>query len=158
MNPSTVLVTTAGRDRPGVTAALFAALAAHDVEVLDVEQVVIHGRLIAGILLVAHGDPTSLRHSIGQTAAALGMEHEVVLVEAGRPAEPTGDPALLQVVLLGRQLRPGAIALVCQRIADVGGNIITVNQLSVPPVASLELTVDGDHDALREALALAAPA
>src|SRR4051812_21120972 len=105
MNPSTVLITTSGRDRPGVTAALFAALAAHDVEVLDVEQVVIHGRLIAGVLLVTHGDPAPLRHSIGQTAAALGMEHEVVLVEAGRPADPAADPALLQVIVLGRSLR-----------------------------------------------------
>jgi phosphoserine phosphatase len=157
MNPTTVLVTTSGRDRPGVTAALFAALAAHDVEVLDVEQVVIRGRLIAGILLAAHGDPASLRRSIGQTAAALGMEHEVVLVEDGQPAEPTVDPAaLLQVIVLGRFLRPGAVAAVCQRIADAGGNIRTVSQISHNPVASLELTVDGAHGTLREALAMAA--
>jgi phosphoserine phosphatase len=151
MNPSTVLITTSGRDRPGVTAALFAALAAHDVEVLDVEQVVIHGRLIAGVLLVTHGDPAPLRHSIGQTAAALGMEHEVVLVEAGRPADPAADPALLQVIVLGRSLRPGAIAVVCQRIADAGGNIVTVTQLSRAPMASLELTVEGNDPAIRTA-------
>jgi phosphoserine phosphatase len=157
MNPTTVLVTTSGRDRPGVTAALFAALAAHDVEVLDVEQVVIRGRLIAGILLAVHGDPASLRHSIGQTASALGMEHEVVLVENGRPAESVADPAaLLQVIVLGRVLRPGAVAAVCQRIADAGGNILTVSQVSLDRVASLELTVHGDHDALRETLAMAA--
>ena len=41
MKPIPVLVTVSGRDRPGVTAALFSALAAHDVEVDDVEQVVI---------------------------------------------------------------------------------------------------------------------
>ena len=157
MNPTTVLVTTSGRDRPGVTAALFAALAAHDVEVLDVEQVVIRGRLIAGILLAVHGDPASLRRSVGQTATALGMEHEVVLVDDGRPAEPVADPAaLLQVIVLGRLLRPGAIAAVCQRIADAGGNIVSVSQVSQEPVAGLELTVDGDHDALREAMAVAA--
>jgi phosphoserine phosphatase len=156
MNPTTVLVTTSGRDRPGVTAALFAALAAHDVEVLDVEQVVIRGRLIAGILLAVHGDPASLRRSIGQTATALGMEHEVVLLDS-RSAEPVTDPAaLLQVIVLGRLLRPGAVAAVCQRIADAGGNILTVSQVSQGPVASLELAVDGEHDALREALAMAA--
>ena len=157
MNPSTVLVTTTGRDRPGVTAALFAALAAHDVEVLDVEQVTIRGRLIAGVLLVLHGDPASLRHSIGQTASALGMEHEVVLVEDSSPADPVGDSSLLHVTVLGRLLRPGAIAAVCQRIADAGGNIHTVTQLSRVPVASLELTVSGDPS-VREALAMAAMA
>jgi phosphoserine phosphatase len=158
MNPSTVLVTTSGRDRPGVTAALFAALAAHDVEVLDVEQVTIRGRLIAGVLLVLHGDPGPLRRSIGQTAAALGMEHEVVLVEDGRPAEPALDPPLLQVIVLGRMLRPGAIGAVCQRIVDAGGSIVTVTQLSRTPIASLELTVSGDDLAIREGLAMAAMA
>lgn len=158
MNPSTVLVTTSGRDRPGVTAALFAALAAHDVEVLDVEQLTIRGRLIAGVLLVLHGDPGSLRHSIGQTSAALGMEHEVVLVEDGRPADPVTDPSLLHVIVLGRMLRPGAIAAVCQRIADAGGSIVTVTQLSRSPIASLELTVSGDDPTIRQGLALAAMA
>jgi phosphoserine phosphatase len=158
MNPSTVLVTTSGRDRPGVTAALFAALAAHDVEVLDVEQVTIRGRLIAGVLLVLHGDPAPLRHSIGQTASALGMEHEVVLVEDSPGANPVSELGLLHVIVLGRLLRPGAIAAVCQRIADAGGSILTVTQLSRSPVASLELTVSGDHPAVREALALAAMA
>ena len=158
MNPCTLLVTTSGRDRPGVTAALFAALAAHDVEVLDVEQVVIRGRLIAGLLLVLHGDPGLLRRSIGQTASALGMEHEVVLVEEGRPADPPEDPSLLHVIVLGRLLRPGAIGAVCQRVADAGGNINTVTLLSRVPVASLELTVSGPGPAVREALAMAAMA
>ena len=99
---------------------MFAALAAHDVEVLDVEQVTIRGRLIAGVLLVLHGDPAPLRRSIGQTASALGMEHEVVLVENAPPGSPMTEPELLHVIVLGRLLRPGAIAAVCQRIADAG--------------------------------------
>jgi len=158
MNPSTILVTTSGRDRPGVTAALFAALAAHDVDVLDVEQVTIRGRLIAGVLLVLHGDPASLRRSVGQAASALGVEHEVVLVSDSPAAAPVGESSLLHVIVLGRQLRPGAIAAVCQRIADAGGSIGTITQLSRTPIASLELTVAGENPAIREALAMAAMA
>ena len=48
---TTVLVTLTGRDRPGVTSRLFASLAAHDLTVLDVEQVVIRGHLVLGVLL-----------------------------------------------------------------------------------------------------------
>ena len=44
MIPTSVLATLTGRDRPGVTAAFFAALAAHDVDIRDVEQV---GKLFA---------------------------------------------------------------------------------------------------------------
>src|SRR5690625_1473566 len=78
MNPTTVLTTLSGHDRPGVTAAFFAALAAHDVEIRDVEQVVISERLILAVLFDLHGELTALRTSIGQTADALGMECEVV--------------------------------------------------------------------------------
>jgi phosphoserine phosphatase len=56
MNPINVLVTVSGRDRPGVTAALFSSFAAHDVDVLDVEQVVIRDRLILGVDLELRGD------------------------------------------------------------------------------------------------------
>ena len=41
MQAKSVLATMTGRDRPGVTAALLAALAAHDVDVRDIEQVVV---------------------------------------------------------------------------------------------------------------------
>jgi phosphoserine phosphatase len=52
--PQAVL-TVSGVDRPGVTARLFAALAdpadgAPAVEVLDVEQVVVHGHLVLGVV------------------------------------------------------------------------------------------------------------
>jgi phosphoserine phosphatase len=158
MHPISVLVTVSGRDRPGVTAALFSSLAAHDVDVIDVEQVVIRDRLILGVVLDLRGDPASLRRSIGITCSALGMEHEVVVVD-GTPGDGivqrTGGK--LHVIVLGHPLRPGAIADVTQRIADVGGNIESVTQLSVYPVASLDMIVGGADEArLRGALARAA--
>ena len=42
----TVLITVTGKDKPGVTSVLFAALTRHGVDILDVEQVVIRGRLV----------------------------------------------------------------------------------------------------------------
>src|SRR5215475_1770872 len=53
----TLLITLTGRDRPGVTSRLFTALSAHDMTVLDVEQVVIRGRLVLGVLLASGGSP-----------------------------------------------------------------------------------------------------
>src|SRR5438067_12802715 len=90
MNPIAVLATVSGRDRPGVTAWFFAALAAHDVDVRDVEQVVIQDRLILAVLVDLRGDPAALRHSITHAADALGMECEVVLASPEAGAEP--DP------------------------------------------------------------------
>ena len=46
-----VLITVTGLDRPGVTSVLFAVLSRHGVDLLDVEQVVIRGRLTLGVLV-----------------------------------------------------------------------------------------------------------
>ena len=56
MQPQSVLITVTGSDRPGVTSALFAGLAAHDVEVIDVEQVVIRSNLMLSVLLTLRGE------------------------------------------------------------------------------------------------------
>ena len=48
---ATLLITLTGPDRPGVTSTLFGALAPYDVVVLDMEQVVVRGTLVLGVLL-----------------------------------------------------------------------------------------------------------
>lgn len=156
MHPTFVLATITGRDRPGVTAAFFAALAAHDVDVRDVEQVVIRERLILAVLLELRGDPASLRSSVTQTAQALGMESEVVITDDARGARAT-DVARSHVIVIGHPLRPGALSHIAQRIADRGDNIESVAQLSGEPAPSVELIVrTTDQSELRSSLVQAA--
>ncbi len=52
-----MLITVTGHDQPGVTSALFEVLSRHKVELLNVEQVVIRGRLTLGVLVA--GPPRS---------------------------------------------------------------------------------------------------
>ena len=157
MEPTSVLATISGRDRPGVTAAFFAALAAHDVDVRDVEQVVIRDRLILAVLLDLRGDPTALRGSVSQTAQALGMDSEVAIAPPSRPARDTANASLHHVIVIGRPLRPGALSHIAQVIADAHGNIESVTQLANEPAASLEMLVRvPDPIRLRAALVTAA--
>jgi phosphoserine phosphatase len=163
MNTTSVLVTLTGRDRPGVTAAFFAALAAHDVDVRDVEQVVIRDRLILAVLLELRGETAPLRASVSRTAQALGMECEVVIASPGSPRREDVSTrrnsvmARHHVIVIGHPLRPGAISAIAQRVADVGGNIESISQLSVEPASSIELIVAvSDADELRESLIRAA--
>jgi phosphoserine phosphatase len=157
MEPTSVLATVTGRDRPGVTAAFFAALAAHDVEVRDVEQVVIRERLMLAVLFDLHGDPAALRSSVSQAARALGMESEVTLADDPRRTLRPERGSRAHVIVIGRPLRPGALSHVSQRIADVGGNIESVSQLSTEPAASLEMIVrTPDQAGLRAVLVQAA--
>jgi phosphoserine phosphatase len=146
------LLTVTGADRPGVTAALFAAL--HDdgttpVEVIDVEQVVVHGQLVLGVV-VRSADPSAgpladrLQRTAAEVAARTGMRVTV---------EPTTEPSTEgagpertsrhHVIVLGRPVPPAAVAGAAQAIAGVGGNIEAIRRLSDYPVTSFELSVSG---------------
>ena len=156
MRPHSVFINLTGYDRPGVTSAMFAALAAHDVEVLDVEQVVIRGRLVLGVALALHGDPGRLRRAATLAAEALGIDVDVTISEYG-PEPALRRPQRHHVIVLGRPLRAGALSELARRIADLDGNIDSITRLASHPVTALELTVSGaDHPRLGMALVAAA--
>lgn len=139
-----------------MTSALFSALAAYDVEVLDVEQVVIRDRLVLGVVLTLRGDPGPMRKSVLHAATVLGMEIDVAMGDGA--ADMLGGRAdRHHVIVIGRPLRAGAVGELARRLAEVGGNIDTIRKLSHYPVTSLELMVSGaDAGQLRVALATAA--
>jgi phosphoserine phosphatase len=158
MRPTSVLATLTGRDRPGVPAAFFAALAAHDVDVRDVELVVIQDRLVLTVEFDLRGDPGALRSSAITSARALGMDCEVTIAADGATTRfrKVTDPRS-QVLVIGHPLRPGALSHIAQRIADCGGNIESTLQVSTAPVWSIEMTVAGHRqDELRRSLVQAA--
>ncbi|MBR7837803.1 hypothetical protein KDL01_31300, partial [Actinospica durhamensis] len=80
----TLRVLVFGGDRPGVTASLFAVIEAHGVngtalEVSDVEQIVLRGRLVLGVLLTAPPawDDTELRIALHRWGAEWRLDVEV---------------------------------------------------------------------------------
>jgi phosphoserine phosphatase len=154
----TLLLTVTGRDRPGVTSALFDALGRLDVAVLDVEQVVIRGRLVLGVLL--RGAPSlesPVRLLLEAALVPLGMDVEVAAGdEDGARRRGKGRS---HVTVLGHPLRPAAMAGIAGVIADYGGNIDRIVRIARYPVTAVELEVSGaDPDELRTRLALAAAA
>jgi phosphoserine phosphatase len=150
--PITLLVTLTGRDRPGVTSRLFSVLSEHDLTVADVEQVVIRGRLVLGVLLASQGAPdlTAIHRHLTRLAADMGMEVEITMGSA----EPRGLRGRLHVTVLGRPLLPSAVAAIAGQISAQGANIDRIGRLASRPVTCLELEVSGaDPMALRTALA-----
>jgi phosphoserine phosphatase len=149
---TTLLVTVTGRDRPGVTSRLFTVLAAHELSVLDVEQVVIRGRLVLGVLLACGPRPdlTAIHRQVSDVAADLGLEAEIT---AGS-AEPARRRGSLHVTVLGRELAPAAIAAIAGRIAANGANIERITRLAHRPVTCIEFDISGaDPAELRVTLA-----
>ena len=163
------------RGRPArVTARLFSALAdttggAPAVQVVDVEQVVVHGHLVLGVVVavVPAGDGRATDEAVllahlarlaAEVAAATGVD---VAVESATDPEPVHEPAGRphHVIVLGRPVPPDAVAGAARAIAGIGGNIDAIRRLSDYPVTSFELTVSGaEATELRTALASVAAA
>ena len=153
LSETTALVTLTGRDRPGVTSRLFGALAAGgELTGLDIEQVVIRGRLVLGVLLGCGPDPdlTAIHRGIRAVAAGLGMDVEITMGSA----EPARQRGQLHVTVLGKPLLPAAVAAIAGRIAAHGANIDRIDRLADRPVTCIEFAVSGaDPGVLRAALA-----
>ncbi|MCD0450603.1 phosphoserine phosphatase SerB [Actinocorallia sp. API 0066] len=152
----TLLITLTGRDRPGVTSRLFATLAAFPLEVSDVEQVVIRGRLILGVLVSAVGDESvdGVLEAVKAVADDLEMDFELS-TGGGRKAKRRR--AQLHVTVLGSPLTPAAVSGVAGRIAAHGANIDRIERLGSYPVTAIELLISGaDPTSLRAALAVEA--
>jgi len=156
---STLLVTVTGRDRPGVTAALFAATAIPGVAVLDVEQVVVRGHLTLGFLLGTGRVDAAALDGLRARLEVAGQELEVaVTTEPGQGDAPARRGGRLHVTMLGRPLSPAAVQAVTGELAARGANVDRIRRLASEPVTALELDVSGvpDLGELRRSLTRAA--
>lgn len=154
---TTLLITLTGPDRPGVTARLFGALAPHQLTVLDIEQVVIRGKLVLGVLLDSPSLPdlTAIHRAVSSLADDLGLSAEITTGQG----DMASRQSRLHVTLLGNPLTPAALTAITGQIAASGANIDRIRRLARRPVTSIELEVSGgDPASLRLRLAGAAAA
>jgi phosphoserine phosphatase len=147
----TLLITLTGKDRPGVTSTVFSTLARFSVEVVDIEQIVLRGRLILGLLVSSPREWKPLRDAIEKVAADLDM---IVEIERGAGDNRTRPEGRSHVTVLGIPLRSGAVAAIAGRIADIGANIDRIERMARYPVTAIDLHVSGAApDKLRAVLA-----
>jgi phosphoserine phosphatase len=155
--PAPFLVTASGQDGPGISARLFGALAERGVEVDDVEQVRVHGRLLLCVeanMVGAQLEP--VRALLKDRFAGAGVEVRVdPLVE--KATEDVLDGHVQLVTLLAPEVDASTLETVTDAVARCGGNIERIVRLASYPVHSYELSVAGaDVDSLRRELAEAA--
>ncbi len=149
--PDTLLITLTGKDRPGVTSALFSTLAMAGVEVLDVEQIVLRRRLVLGLLVTAPRDWKKLRDAVESAAASLDMHVEVSRGTGDNRSRKDGRS---HVTIIGTPLKASAMAAIAGRIADSGANIDRIERMARYPVTAIDLHVSGvSTDRLRTQLA-----
>jgi len=163
-----LLLHVTGDDRPGLTASLTGILAGHDIQILDLNQTVIHRTLLMGMLvrIPASVESTNVLKDLLFTAHHAGLRLRMTPVEdteydawVGREGKPR-----YILTLLARQLHARHIQAVSSLIAEQGLNIDIITRLSGRPPrnedgrarrACVEFSVRGrpkDEDELRAAI------
>jgi phosphoserine phosphatase len=135
------LITVTGHDKPGVTSALFEVLSGHEVELLNVEQVVIRNRLTLGVLVSAPLDVaegTAFRDQVEAAIHGVGLD---VSIERSDDLPVIRDPSTHTIMVLGRPITAEAFGTVAREVAALGVNIDLIRGVSDYPVTGLELRV-----------------
>ncbi|PND57945.1 phosphoserine phosphatase SerB [Mycobacterium sp. ENV421] len=141
MSKVSVLITVTGVDQPGVTSALFEVLARHAVDLLNVEQVVIRGRLTLGVLVsgdASVADGVQLRDDVTTAIHRVGLD---VTIERSDDTPIIREPSTHTIVVLGRPITAAAFGVVAREAAALGVNIDFIRGVSDYPVTGLELRV-----------------
>ena len=150
----TVLVTLVGPDRAGVSTRLFGVLDAFPVEVIDVEQLVVRGRLILSVLVT---EPSDGPHALDLDTAVTALGPELglaVSIERGTGDNRPRRVGRAQVIVLGAPLLPRAMAALTEQIRTDGGNIDRIVRMARYPVTAIRMEVSGaDPDVLQATLA-----
>jgi phosphoserine phosphatase len=147
------LVTVSGQDAPGIAERLFAALGERRIEIRDVEQVRVHGRLLLCVEIagLAAPDCAALRAALSDRLTADAVN---VTIDPLFEAEDAGERDRFLVTALAPEIAAATLEGICGRIARCDGNIERIVRLSAYPVHSYEFAVaGGDLDLLRRALA-----
>jgi len=154
---SSLLITVTGHDQPGVTSALFEVLSRHKVELLNVEQVVIRGRLTLGVLVATAAEVAGghqLRYDVQDAVHGVGLD---VTIERSDDLPIMREPSTHTIVVLGRPITAEAFGVVAREVAGLGVNIDFIRGVSDYPVTGLELRVSvprgAAYDQLQSALA-----
>ncbi|MFM2364341.1 MAG: hypothetical protein RLY79_10 [Actinomycetota bacterium] len=151
----TGLILVSGIDSPGITEALFQTLSPFAVTILDIEQVVIRGRLILTVLIsLSPAHTKAIDEDLEACASKIGVDIATSF-ESSNQLAIAAKKSLLHVVVLSQNLKPAAVNAVASVIAENHGNIERIHRTASYPLTAIEFTVSGaDLHLLRPALAL----
>ena len=127
-------LTFTGWDRPGITAELLGSLG-DSVEVRDIEQLVVQGRLVLSVAVDTE-DVDAVRGLATQLGLQLDVTSECAAVVDRQAASAIA-------VLMSTALAAADVGRIAGEIADRGGNIERIVRTAEYPVTAIEVTVSG---------------
>jgi phosphoserine phosphatase len=150
-----VLVTVTGKDHPGITARLTGILAEAGAELLDLEQVVVRGRLTL-CLLIRPPETRGVLKELLFASKELGVDLDFQVVDAPPAPDAASGPSRYVVTAVGRALGARELHAVATRLAEHSANIERISRLTEGGLGSVEVHVtlprEGNPEALKRAL------
>jgi phosphoserine phosphatase len=132
----TGLILLTGKDRPGIFQSLLDSLKDFSISIIDIEQVVIRGRLILTVLISL--DPAhkaAIVNDLEKVEQKLNVDIAVDFTDEPRE-EPT--PVQAHVVLIGQRITPKSVNDLAKAILSFGANIDGIKRNSKEPVTAIE--------------------
>src|SRR5690606_13052423 len=128
---------------------LMGALAGVGVDLLDVEQVVIHNHLTLGVLVATTGSAAAVLDAVDLPMHSRGMSVEIAMDTMNNGRRPSSHA----IVILGQPVSAASFQAVASEVAGCGGNIDSIRGIADYPLTGLELMVTvGDDPASDTAL------
>ena len=131
----TGLILVSGQDKPGITENLMKTLSEFMITIIDIEQIVIRGRLLLTVLInLDEGHAEAIVEDLNTLQAKLGLD---IAVDFAMHKELEQDQDQLKVVIVGTGIKPYALATVAAEIARIGGNIDDIKRTSTSPISAI---------------------
>jgi phosphoserine phosphatase len=148
MSTFTGLILVSGQDKPGITQHLMKVLSEFVVKIIDIEQIVIRDRLLLTVLIsLDQGHAEAVVEDLNELQATLGLD---IAVDFAYHNEKLQELDHLRVVIVGKEIKPSAIAIIATEIAKLGGNIEDIYRISSAPVMAVELVLSLQNDAIKK--------
>lgn len=148
MSTFTGLILVSGQDKPGITQHLMKVLSEFVVKIIDIEQIVIRDRLLLTVLIsLDQGHAEAVVEDLNVLQATLGLD---IAIDFAYHNEKLQELDHLRVVIVGKEIKPSAIAIIATEIAKLGGNIEDIYRTSSAPVTAVELVLSLQNDAIKK--------
>ena len=144
----TGLILVSGEDRPGITEKLMSLLSEFSISILDIEQLVIRGRLILTVLIgLDESHAEAVAKDLESLEKEIGLDVAIDFAPKQDFAEMSSN---LHVVIISHSLRPASIAVVAAELSKINANITAIRRTATNPLIAIEIDVNCPDKSVKE--------
>ncbi|RLI94284.1 MAG: phosphoserine phosphatase [Candidatus Altiarchaeales archaeon] len=156
MQDNLFVITVLGRDRKGLVAEISGRLAENNVNIVDIEQSVIHGLFSMFMLVDVSKSEVSineLKCQLYDTAEKMGLDLKFIPISEYEYEEDGDAEGIYKITIFGKD-KPGIVASLSKRLFELGLNIEHIKMIARGNLLAMDMLVDAgdsgiDIDRLR---------